>query len=204
MYTVVEIAPYNTKKVKVKLDNGFTFALYKGEVRKYNLKEDNYILDDIYNEIIYGILMKRARERALYLLKDSSKTRMQIREKLKKDYYPDVVVDETIDFLEKYNYINDYEFAMNYLERNIGTKSLYKMKNELYIKGIPKEIMEEALVNTEISEDDSIRKLIDKKIKRYDLGNPKEKRKFYGLLQRNGYSYDVIQRALGAMDFEVQ
>lgn len=202
MYGVIEIYPYNSKKAKVKLENGFTFALYKGEIRRYKIEEGSNLSDEIYEEII-SVLTKRARERALYILKASSKTKRQMIDKLKKDNYPDVAIEKTIEFLEKYNYINDYEFAENYVSRNIGNKSIHRIKSELCVKGIDKAILDKTLVNLENNEDESVRKLIEKKIKRYNLAEVKDKRRFYGLLMRNGYSYDTIQRVLETYKCEV-
>lgn len=202
MYIVEEIHPYNSKKAKVKLDSGFTFALYKGEIRKYKIKEGQSISDEIYHQIVDDILNKRARERALYLLKDSSKTKRQIIDKLKKDYYPENIIERTIAFLERYNYINDYDFAVNYIEKSIASKSILRIKNDLYIKGISKFKVEEAFMQLNICEDESIIRFIEKKIHRYNLEDPKDKLKFYGLLQRNGYRYDTINKVLSRRNWE--
>lgn len=196
MYLVLEIYSYTQNKAKVKLDNGFTFALYKGEIRKYKIKENGYLEKDVLQEILDKVLYKRAKERALFLLKDSGKTRKQISDKLKQGYYPEAVIDNVIEFLERYSYVDDYEYALNYIDNNCKGKSLKRIRNDLYAKGIAKELIEKAVNSAEIDEDISIAKLIEKKIKRYDLNDPKDKRRFYALLQRNGYSYDLIAKTL--------
>lgn len=199
MRLVVEIHPYNNKKAKVKLEDGFTFALYKGEIRRLQIKENQFISDEIFDTIMNEILLKRAKERALYILKDSSKTTKQIVDKLKKDCYPDETIDQVIDFLERYHYINDWDFVENYIEQNIGRKSIMRIKNDLYVKGITKEIFECVVQNKEISEDEAIYRLIEKKVHKYDLKDIKDKRRFYALLQRNGYSHETIIKAFQNM-----
>ena len=63
--------------------------LSKDELQK--LIEDNEISDREYNDIM-DILYKRARERALYILDDSYKTRKQIIDKLKSGLYPENIM----------------------------------------------------------------------------------------------------------------
>lgn len=196
MYLVSEICLYTKNKAKVKLDNGFTFALYKGEIKKYKIKENNYVEEYVLQEILDEVLYKRAKERVLYLLKDSAKTKKQIRDKLKQGYYPEIVIEKVIDFLERYSYINDYEYALNYIDNNSKRKSLMQIRNNLYVKGVNKELIDSAISASIIDDKASIDKLIEKKIKGYDLNNPKHKRRFYSLLQRNGYSYDLITKVL--------
>ena len=146
MFLVLEIYSYTPNKAKVKLDNGFTFALYKGEIRKYKIKENGYLEKDVLQEILEKVLYKRAKERALYLLKDSGKTRKQISDKLKQGYYPEAVIDNVIEFLERYSYIDDYEYALNYIDNNCKGKSLRRIRNDLYAKGIAKELIEKLLI----------------------------------------------------------
>lgn len=195
MRLVIEVCPYNNKKARVKLEDGFTFALYKGEIRRLHIKENEYISEDTLDTVMNEILKKRARERALYILKDSSKTKKQIVDKLKKDFYPDEIIDNVISFLTNYCYIDDFSYAENYVEHNIKRKSIMRIKNDLYIKGVSKDIIERVLHESEISEEESIAILINKKIHKYDLNDGKDRRRFYALLQRNGYSHDTILKA---------
>ena len=72
MYTVVKTIPKGSR-IQITLDNGISFILYKGEVRRYKISENATIDEKSYNEI-WDILYKRARERALYILDDGYKT----------------------------------------------------------------------------------------------------------------------------------
>ncbi|MBE5957796.1 MAG: regulatory protein RecX [Lachnospiraceae bacterium] len=200
MHRVIEVYPYNKTKVRVKLDSGFTFALYKGEILKNKIKEDEYLSDETVEKIVEEILKKRAKERALYLIKDMSKTKKQISDKLAKDYYPQCVIDYVIDFLEEYSFVDDYEYACHYVQAYSSRKSIAQIKNDLYKKGIDKSLADIALSENEIDEDSSIVKLIEKNKKKYDLMDVNGKRKFYAMLMRKGYAYDCINRALNLME----
>ena len=79
---VVEVKKIDKKKSKIIFDDGTVFALYNGEIFKDRITEGTVLDSEEYNAIKI-ILRKRARERCLYLLKDSDKTVKQIKDKLK-------------------------------------------------------------------------------------------------------------------------
>jgi regulatory protein len=196
MYRVTEVSPYNKLKVRVKLESGFTFALYKGEISKYKISTDEYISEDLLKQIVDEVLKKRAKERALYLISDVTKTKKQITDKLEKDYYPKSVIDYVIGFLEEYSFVDDYGFACSYVQTYSSKKSVSQLKYDLYKKGIDKSIIESALSEFEIDEDASIDRLIERGIRKYDITDMSGRRKLYAMLMRKGYGYDCINRAI--------
>ena len=50
MYTVVKTIPKGSR-IQITLDNGISFILYKGEVRRYKISENATIDEKSYNEI---------------------------------------------------------------------------------------------------------------------------------------------------------
>ena len=72
---------------------------------------------------IYEVLYKRARERALYMLDDSYKTKKQIVDKLVLGKYPENIINKVIEYLEEYDMINDFRYAMLYIEYKSESKS---------------------------------------------------------------------------------
>jgi len=71
---VEKIEPINTKRRKISLDNGLVFALYNGEIHRFKIEEGKELLEDSYYEILQTILIKRAKERLAYLIKDGDYT----------------------------------------------------------------------------------------------------------------------------------
>ena len=174
-YRVVSVVLLNKKKYKVILEGTkiVTLALYPSEIRRYNIKEDNFLSKEQYKSI-EEILYKRGKERALYYLKNSDKTSYQMRNKLKEGYYPEDIIDKIIEFLGKYGYIDDLQYAIRFISYNVNKKSINKIKEYLYIKGIPRDIVEEAFCsfeehyqddNKENAQFELIRKHILKKLK---------------------------------------
>ena len=52
---IKDITEFNSAKVKITLDNGIAFVLYKGDLSKYKI-EIGEIEDDIINEIFGEVL----------------------------------------------------------------------------------------------------------------------------------------------------
>ncbi len=194
MYSVLKIEPKGNR-ILVTLDNDISFMLYKGEIRKYHIAENSVIDEGTYLEI-FDILYKRARERALYILDDNYKTVKQIREKLQNGYYPESIINRVISYLEEYGLIDDFRYALLYIDYKSAVKSKKQLIQELYVKGIEKEIIVRALEESGYEEEDSLSKVIEKKISKYDLRKQKDIQKFYRYLVSKGYYYSDIKKVL--------
>lgn len=209
-YRVISVVLLNKKRYKILLEgtSNLTIALYPSEVRRFGIKEGTFISEEHYAQI-EDILYKRGKERALYYLKDSDKTSYQMKTKLKAGFYPDEIIDRILAFLIKYGYIDDYQYAKRFISYNISKKSILKIKESLYVKGVGKDIVDDALES--IYEDNSlancfdyegndnpqrviIRKYISKKIKA-DMDNQYEGKIIMSLL-RKGFMYEDIVNVL--------
>ena len=150
-------------------------------------------------------LLQRCKERSLYLLTGTAKTERRLREKLEKSQrYTEDIIAKTIDFLKEYDYLNDYTYALHYLEENSGKRSLRDMKAKLFQRGVDSVSLKEAIEafqekqrEEEIDpEREALRQCLEKKRRTLDLSDPKDKQKLYAFLMRKGFSYDLIREAL--------
>lgn len=194
MYKILKIEPKGSRML-VFLDNNISFLLYKGEIRKFNIVEEAFIEEAVYLEII-ELLYKRARERALYLLDDSYKTEQQIQDKLKAGCYPEEIIHKVIEYLKEYGLIDDLRYCKLYIDYKSSSKSKKKLIQDLYMKGVQKNIIEQAFLESDYVEEDSLGKVIEKRISRYDLENPKDIQKLYRYLIGKGYQYGDVKIAL--------
>ena len=199
--TITEITAITNSRYRITLDGEVTFALYKGELRRFHMQQDGEITEDIYQSIFHEILPKRARMRCLNLLKTKDYTKKQLEDKLKQGEYPKEIIADAIAYVESYGYINDENYARNFIEYNMQKKSRTRMENDLLKKGIRKELIYKAFDELEedgmeIDEKAMIEKLLMKKNYRAQTATPEERRKMYGFLYRKGFHSDVISRAL--------
>lgn len=193
---VTHIEETDKRKVMVYVDEGESFPLYKGEIKRYGIMEQTELSEEDYRRIINDILIKRAKERAMYILQGADRTEKQIREKLMKGRYPSVVIDEVIKFLLKYEYINDYNYSVSYIEAYCKSKSERLMREKLRQKGVDKNIIDAAMEDTMKEADyDSqgiIADILKKKKYNNDTAGIKEKNRIISHLMRRGFEYDDI------------
>lgn len=189
---ITEVVSLDKRRSKVLCEEGFVFALYKGEIRKYNIQAEMDLSDACYREIQETILCKRARERALYLLKNSDKTEAQIRRKLREGYYPDEVIDDVLEFLRQYHFTDDHRYGQQYISSYGSKKSRRCIAFDLQKKGLDREVIQELLEESELDEEEQIRRFLQKKHYVRGETTPKEYQKLTAALARKGFSYDMI------------
>lgn len=171
------------------------------ELKRNHCDQGNVLDDEQWDKLIAHLIF-RGKERALYLLDRSERTEKQIRDKLIGGLYPAIVIEAVLEYLKEYRMIDDYRYACHYVEYKRQKKSKRQISQDLFIKGISKENIERAFSDTQFSNDDSLSAIIQKKIQRYDLNDPKDRRKFYQFLLGKGYSYSEIINAMKQADLE--
>lgn len=191
---ITRLEPYNSR-IKVYIDEQLAFLLYKGEIKKLHLQENEEITEEKLN-IIYGILYNRAKERALYILDNAYKTEKQIVDKLKSGFYPDIIIDKVMAYLKEYGLVNDARFAALYIDYKSSSKSKKQIVQDLLSKGVSRDLIDLALEKSDFSDESSINKIIEKRINRYDLSDQKSVQKLYMYLIGKGYSYGDIRKSL--------
>ncbi len=80
---VTEIEELTKTKFKVYLDGQFAFMLYKGELKRFGIKQGEDLTQENYEKIQNEVLLKRAKKRAMHLLEDMDRTESALRKKLK-------------------------------------------------------------------------------------------------------------------------
>ena len=67
---VTGIEEQTKTKFKVYLDGTFAFVLYKGELKRFGIKQGENLAQENYEKIQNEVLLKRAKKRAMHLLED--------------------------------------------------------------------------------------------------------------------------------------
>lgn len=199
--TVTMLSEVSASRVKVYIDEQPAFVLYKGELRKYSLREGEPIGEKIYEELIHEVLPKRAKLRCMNLIKSRDYTREQMKDKLEQGGYPEPVIEEALDYAASGRYIDDLRYAENFITCSHEKKSRRRIENDLLQKGIPTETIARAWVQWENDgnvqdEAEQIRTLLAKKHFDAETADRKELQKMYAFLARKGFDGDKIRRAL--------
>ncbi len=200
--TVTEISEISKSKVKVCIDYDIYFALYKGEIKKYAVKENDEISRELYDMLINDVLLKRAKLRCMNLLKSRDYTKHQLEAKLKQGLYPSEVIEAAVAYVVSYGYIDDTKYAGTYIMSAGQSKSRKQIESDLQRKGVPKDEIEKAYVLcTEedglADERELIKKLLDKKKFETQNATHEQRRKMMGFLYRKGFRIDDICEVMG-------
>jgi len=196
-YQVVSVLPQDNKKVMICLDNGEAFVLYKGEAAKLSLFEKEIIDDTKYQQIMKEILGKRATKRAMHLLEQQDRTEKQLRDKLKQGGYPEVCIEQAIAYVKSYHYVDDYRYATVYVRYHQQKESRQKLTQKLMMRGISRDIIQQALEEEFVSDEcEQIKELLKKR--RYDpeCSDEATRRKTAQFLMRKGFKHGDIFRVM--------
>ncbi len=195
---IIRISELDKKRVKIVLEDGTCFLLYKAEQRRYDLTEGEELLEQQFLQIREEILIRRARKRAMHLLERMDRTEAQLREKLRLGYYPEDVIEDAVAYVKSYHYVDDLRYAQNYVRARKEQKSQKKLQMELLAKGVPKQMAQQALEEEYQQENERqlILKWIEKKQYCAQEADMKEKRRMYQFLLRKGFQPDDILHVL--------
>ena len=205
MMTVTKIEPLSKTRYKVYLDGQFAFTLYKGELSRYHIAEDNRIDEEVY-DILRKLVIKRAKLRAMHLLSDMGRTESQLRTKLKQGGYPDEAVEEAIRYVKSFGYINDAEYVRSFIDSRKEKKSKKEIYAALKQKGVDSDIIEQVFEEMDYGEEDSrqaIEALMRKRNYNPDSADLKEKQKLMGYLMRKGFRYEEVNSVLNSADSDI-
>lgn len=199
--TVTKITEISKSRVQIITDEEFAFVLYKGELRIYQLQEGKEISSEIYLEITERLLPKRAKLRAMNLLKSRPYTTKQLTDKLIIGGYPKEIAEIAISYVASYGYLNDRQYTLDYIECYKESKSKKQITGLLLQKGIDKQLIAECWEENMVEDGRNLEKeqiISWMKKKKFDAPNStfEEKQKFCAFLYRKGFQIDSIRSVL--------
>ena len=132
--------------------------------------------------------------RAIDLISRRLRSEKEIRDYARRKSWTTDNTERVIERLKVRGYLNDKVFAESFVRarQNAGKYSRRRIELDLRRKGIADSIVKEVL-HDEVSDTDALRKLIAKRVKRYD-----DPTKLKAYLLRAGFNYDDINREIDA------
>lgn len=193
---ILSVTPLDKRRSKVLTDEDFAFALYRGELKHYDIEVGRELPGEVYGEILEKILFARAKERTLYLLKSRDRTETEIRQKLKDGYYPPEAIEYAVEFLKEYRFVDDDKYARSYIRAYSTKRSKRQLEFELINKGIDRETVRGLLEECPVMEEDQIRRYL--KAKGYRKGETPlaQQAKMAAALARKGFSYETVRQVM--------
>lgn len=181
-------------KVRITLETGTVLVLYRKEISGLCLSDGAEMTDEVYR-VLLSVVSKRAKKRALYLLEKMDRSESKLREKLKASEYPSQCVDEAIEYVKSFHYLDDSRFARNYVRYHQDSLSRQQIFQKLLQKGIKKDDISNAIEEEYFArEDEQIKKLLEKKHYFDEPCDEKTYRRTYQFLLRRGFkSCDILK-----------
>ena len=203
--TGIRPLPKGRGRNAIYLNDEFAFVLYKGELATYGLEEGMTVDDVMYRRIMEETVLPRARKRGMNLLKTMDRTEADVRRKLSEGGYPSEAVDDAVEYLRSYHYIDDDRYASEYIRCKSASMSRRQITAKLVEKGVSKDIIERSFAaydeengtDSDEAELELIRKLITKRCPggTEDL-DYNERQKLYSYLYGKGFSVGKIDACL--------
>lgn len=146
--------------------------------------------------------MINCRDYALRLIEFRDRTEKEIRDKLLDKGYDENQVDEEIEFLKNYGYVNDLRYAERFTSDAINLKKWGKIRirTELLRKGIDRETIDNVIEDAFFEiDDDRVLSQLQVRFKNSDLSNIKERTRIFNFFLRRGFSSEEIRGAMNKM-----
>ena len=144
-------------------------------------------------------MLKKAKLRCMHLLEKRDYTEKELRQKLEngKTEYTEEQIDGAIAYVKSFHYVDDGRYACKYIEAMQSRKSRRQIEQELYQKGVDRELIQEAFEETgEVPEEEQIARWMEKRNFHPEEADLKEKQRMYAFLARKGFRAENIQRAM--------
>lgn len=195
----IQVQKKNTSRFSLFTDNQFLVGVSEATLTDLNLKKGVEVTPSLFDRIIESEQKFAAREYFFRILSRRDHSRKELKDKAYKKGYSGSYINVILDEFEQKEYINDRKFALKYTADKFEFNNWgpYKIRNQLFKKGISKSVVEECIVEVfgPSAVKDSMRDLILKKRKSYQREpDHKRKKKIFDFLMRKGYnSNDILK-----------
>ena len=185
------------------LEDGSILRVGKNQIADFALYAGRELSDEEADRLTQAIEKENFRSHALRVVTDTPKSRKMLLKILEeKDCQPEQA-EEIADWLEDMGLLDDRRYAADvaelYVRKGYGVR---KIRDELYRRGIPRELWDEVL--GQIQEEDSasaIDAFLEKKLR--GSHDPKDVKRASDALARRGYRWPEISDALRRYGMEV-
>lgn len=193
--------PYKKGFFKLYFDGKYSCTAHKETLLELKLKIGSR-LDDI-SGLLSAEKPRNAFDYAALLLSYGDRSEKELQKRLRLKKYDAGLISRTIEKLKRLGFVDDEKFAGRFIGNRLRSgRGINLIRQELYGKGIDKDIVKRELEKLKPSPEDEYaraKELFDKKLKACGkLPDNKVYSRLGGYLARRGFTPGTINRVLGA------
>ena len=157
--------------------------------------------EEEWEELVSAVNYRKAFNKCADYLSRRSHSEKELLDKVIKGGVDRESAVKAIERFKELGYINDRDFAFEYTEYLLNSKrySLNRVKQELFYKGISKDIISEAIDGIETDQAQTVINIINKSYVR-KLNEEGGREKVITALMRRGFSYSDIKEACNRLE----
>ena len=183
------------------LEDGSILRIGESEVVNFALYSGKELSEDEADLLQASARRSGLKTKAIELLMRKPQSRKELGRKLAEWEAAPEEAEAICDRMEELGYLNEPEYAsrivLNYAQKGFGAR---KIRDELYRRGIPRELWDEAMAQIE-DNSPAIDAFLEKKLK--GSHDPKDIKKASDALARRGFSWSEISDALRRYGMEI-
>lgn len=204
--TVIKVVKKYHNQYEVIFQSGRKILVLEDILLKFNLFKGAIISEKEFKTISLEQKINKQYQKALYYLNIKMRSKKEVYDYLKNDELPDEYIDPIIKKLEDMRFIDDHNYAKQYINSHIRQKDQgpNKIKNNLLRKGIDEHLIIKELENIDnFIWYQNATVLAQKSQKKYQNKIEKEvKQKINNKLLSAGYDYDIVNLVISELIFE--
>ena len=204
MPTITSIKPQkNQKRLNIYLDGEFGFGLDLENFVKLGLKVEQKLTDLEVKEIVQKAEFQKVYDKILRFASIRPRSEKEFHSWLNKHRVHKSFQEDLFNRLKRLDFLNDKKFAIWWIDQRtqFRPKSKRILSQELKIKGVDREIIDEVLQEAHVDEFTAAKRILEKKKYMWERLKGFEKRvKISNFLSRKGYSWETIRKVVGEFD----
>ena len=199
--TRIEPQSRNRSRFSIFLDGEFALGIDGELLAERGLKVGDELSEEDVADLLRADEQKRVKLQAFRYLANRDHSEKELATKLRRKGYSKEAVQWVLDFLRRYQLVNDRAFAAVFARERVIQRPMGRLllAAELRARGIPGAIIEEVVaeVYARFPEEELAEKLARKKMPSLaHLPPVKARKKLADFLQRRGFGWEVVREVL--------
>lgn len=198
--SAIEAHDKRSSRRSIYIDGQFTLAVDESVIAELGLRVGQPLKEDDLESIIRADKLCNAKQKVLRLLEYRPRSRVELQRRLTRAGFANEIIEETLRHLENLGLIDDVAFSKNWVNYRLRKNAIgsRRIRWELRQKGIPSELVEEALATAERSDElETALQAASRRLTKYaGLDESIKRQRLTAYLQRQGFEWETISQVL--------